>query len=339
MLNSRIFLILLLTFILILRIQSLGGLHEPEPDPFLEEIGSKFESQRNYLSKVSQAILPQPQAALLTGMVLGVKEDLPFEFKKALSNTSTMHIVVVSGQNLTLLGGFLLGLAPLIGRKKTLIVTLIFLIFYSVFTGLQIPVLRAVLMFGLASIAQILGRADDSPWVLMLTALAMLIYNPSWLLSISFQLSFLATVGVIILAPALIEHFNFLPNLIKQDLVVTTAAQIMVFPIIAVNFHQMSIFGILVNSLILWTVPIIMLTGMATFLISIINIWLAELFGLIPGVLLTYFVYIVDAFNQPWANMYVGRISWIVWIGYYLIILGIYLTLRKRNTLKSESQN
>lgn len=332
---SRWLLLLTLLLVFLYRVQLSGGLSKPEPDPFIENLTSKFEAQRFYLSQIAQSILPQPQAGLLVGMVLGIKEDLPSEFKKALQKTSTMHIVVVSGQNLTLLGGFLITFVSLIGRKKTLILTLIFLIVYSIFTGLQIPVLRAVVMFGFASIAQILGREEESFWILILTALLMLIYNPNWLMSISFQLSFLATVGVVVLAPEMSREFRLIPDILRQDLTMTTAAQLMVLPIIATSFHQLSLVGILVNSLILFTVPIIMVTGMITLLISLLSPNLGQIFALIPGAFLTYFVYIVEFFNNDWASLYVKKLSPLVWIGYYLIILGLYLSLRRKNEAKS----
>lgn len=334
---SRWLILAVLFLILLSRIQIIGGFSRPEPDPFIENLTSRFESQRFYLSQVAETLLPQPQAGLLVGMVLGIKEDLPPEFKKALQKTSTMHIVVVSGQNLTLLGGFILSFVTLIGRKKTLILTLVFLIIYAVFTGLQIPVLRAVVMFSFASIAQLLGREEEGAWILVLTGLLMLIYNPNWLLSISFQLSFLATLGVIVLAPELTRFFKVIPDILRQDLAMTTAAQLMVLPIIASSFHQLSLIGILVNSLILFTVPIIMVSGMISLLISLLSPNLGQVFALIPGIFLTYFVYIVEFFNTDWASVYVGKLSFLVWLGYYLVILGLYVGIHSYFSVRKVS--
>ncbi|MBI2593801.1 ComEC/Rec2 family competence protein, partial [Candidatus Daviesbacteria bacterium] len=63
-------------------------------------------------------ILPSPQSGLLAGMVLGSKQVLPDDFLQALINTSTIHIVVASGQNLTILSGLIIGFASVVGRKR-----------------------------------------------------------------------------------------------------------------------------------------------------------------------------------------------------------------------------
>lgn len=324
------FILLLLLFILLLiRILQIGGLSFYENDPELEEISYKFEDTRRFLAGKVETFLPQPQSALLEGMVLGIKEDMPAEFKKALKETSTMHIVVVSGQNLTLLSGLIMNVAYIFGRKKSLILTLAAIIFYACLTGLQTPVIRAAIMVLFASAAQFFGREQESWWILTLTALIMLTYQPNWLLSVSFQLSFLATIGVVIVAPELIKKLKFIPDIIRQDLGVSIAAQAMVLPIIASNFHQISIVGIVVNSFILWTVPLIMAGGLITLILSVISQTLGQVAIIIPGIFLTYIVYIVEFFNTNWSSIYIGNINYFFWFGYYLLVAGLFLLMKQ----------
>lgn len=334
--NKQLLFLILLLLIFLVRVQQYWPL-DKSSNPEFEEITIQFEPILDQFSIVSQQLLPQPQAALLMGMVLGVKADMPFEFKNALRRTSTIHMVVVSGQNLTLLAGIFLSFASLLGRKKTILITLGLVVFYSLLTGFQVPVIRAGIMVLFASIAQIMGRDRDSPWILLTTALLMLIYNPSWIQSISFQLSFLATIGVVIVAPEVIKSLKFLPNIIKQDFGMSLSAQAMVFPIIALNFHQASIVGLFANAFLLWTVPVIMISGTVALLVSLVNVSLGWILALIPGIFLTYFVYIVNFFNSmPGASVYVGRISSLVWIGYYLLLLGFYLSIRKKNSVEED---
>lgn len=330
--NLRLVLLLtLFTLIFLFRVQQAGGLERPEGNEF-EEITIRFEPILNTLSATAQILLPQPQAGLLVGMVLGVKSSLPFEFNGALRRTSTIHMVVVSGQNLTLLSGFILAFASLIGRRKVIVVNLAVILFYAFLTGFQIPVIRAAIMVILASFAQLFDREADSWWILFLTGATMLIYNPNWLLSVSFQLSFLATIGVIIVAPEVINRLNFLPNLIKQDFGISMSAQALTWPIIAIYFHQASPVGLFANALVLWTVPLIMISGAATLLISLISINLAIILSLIPHVLLTYFSYIVIFFNSfSSSSIYVGNISVFTWLGYYILLLAAYFYLKKSN--------
>lgn len=316
------------------RIEQIGGLEKGVSDPEIEKISALFQPAQIYLAQQPQLILDQPQAGLLSGMVLGVKSLIPSDLTKALRRTSTIHIVVVSGQNLTMLAGLILNLAPLLGRRKVIVIGLLAVLVYALISGLQVPVIRAAIMVTFASLAKLLGREEDSILVLLLTASIMLIYNPNWLLSVSFQLSFLATIGVVILAPEIINRFGFIPNLIKQDLAVSLAAQIMTLPVIAFQFHQISLVGILTNSLILFTIPIIMVSGSVAIFVSLINLTLGQLLTVIPAIFLTYFIYIVELFNTKWASIYMGKISWLVWLGYYILILATFIFLKQINGRK-----
>lgn len=327
MTKQHLFLLSLL-LILMLKIYLQGGLEKPTEDPYIDQLTSIFIPMRNSLSELVSNTLPSPQSALLSGMVLGVKSDLPSEFKQALINTSTIHIVVVSGQNLSLLAGFIMTFSFLIGRKKTLIISLTVVVLYAILTGLQIPVLRAAIMVVLATISQLFGRTSQTPIILLITALSMLIYQPNWLLSISFQLSFLATVAVTLVAPVIIARLSFFPEIIKQDFGVSIAAQLLTWPIIAINFHQLSLLGVFTNTFILFTIPIIMITGPISILGSLINPDLGWLISQIPLIFLNYFVYIVELFNQSaLSTIYIQNYHPAVWIGYYLCLLAIYLKL------------
>ncbi|MDP3733493.1 MAG: ComEC/Rec2 family competence protein [Candidatus Daviesbacteria bacterium] len=286
-----------------------------------------FKEQRTALTQQVKKFLPSPQAELLSGIVLGVKQDLPYELKFALRDTSTLHIVVASGQNLTILAGFIMQLSGLIKRKNAIILTLLAIIIYTLLTGAQIPILRAALMFGLASLAQTFGRQNDGLRVLAIVAGLFLLINPRWITDLSFQLSFLASFGVIVVAPILEKLLHFLPNIIKGNLAITLGVQLMVTPVIAANFHQFSLVSLVTNVLVLWIVPYIMGVGF-------VFLFLGQVLSLPLNIMLTYFIYVVQFFaSLPFAWEYVGEFLWIVWVGYYAILAGVFLALRtKTNT-------
>lgn len=307
-----------------------------DPDPLIEQTSQHFDGLRESFVETTEQFLSDQQAALLAGILLGVKDELSPEFKKALINTSTIHIAVVSGQNLTLIAGFLMNLAPFLGRKKMISLILVVTGGYAVLTGLGIPVIRAMLMFSFSSIALLMGREKDSLFILVLTGLLMLTYQPNWLLSLSFQLSFMATVAVVVMAPILIKAVTFLPEVIKQDLLISLAAQLLTAPIIAANFHQLSHFGILANSLILWTVTPIMVLGAG--LLAMAPFGLGEIISFPLQILLTYFIDVVEIVNRlPNNTSWIGFLSPTVWLGYYLLIAGIVWLLHKHQV--SESAN
>lgn len=286
-----------------------------------------FKDQRKMLADKVAEVLPSPQSQLLSGIILGQKQDLPIQFKLALRDTSTLHIVVVSGQNLSMVAGFFLMLSGLVKRKLALILAFLAIILYALLTGAQVPVLRAAIMASASFLAQSFGRQKESVWILLITASFMLLVNPKWILDLSFQLSFLATFGVVSLAPIILKYLKALP-IIGQDLAVTTGAQVMVLPIIAHNFHQFSLVGIVTNLLISWTVPIIMILGTIMIVVGIISDILGSILAFFINVLLTYFIYIVQFFaSLPFAWEYVGEQSFLIWIGYYLILAAIMLSL------------
>lgn len=280
-----------------------------------------FPEFRQSLDQRISQLLPSPQAELLSGILLGNKKALPAELKLALRDTSTLHMVVVSGQNLSMVAGFFLLLSGLIKRRIAIAFSILAIVLYTLLTGAQVPVLRAAVMAILAFYAEAVGRQRDGVWVLAVTAGLMLLVNPNWFLDLSFQLSFLATLGIITVTPLLGRVLKFLPVFLRQDLAVTIGAQLMIMPIIVQNFHQLSIVGVFANLLAGWTIPFIMILG-------VLMLVLGGVVSFITSAFLTYFVYVVEFFaSLPFAWEYVGEQVWIVWVGYYLVMGGILMAI------------
>jgi competence protein ComEC len=309
----KFYLLVIVLYILLFLLR----LQYPEWKPETEIL----KTERQFLDQRISQTLPSPQSDILSGILLGLNKDLPFDTKLALRDSSTLHIVVASGQNLSMVAGFFLLFSGLIKRKNAIILGLLAAFFYTILTGMQVPILRAAIMLGLASLARLFGRDQDGIWVLILTGALMLLVNPSWLTSISFQLSFLATFGVVVVAPMILENLKKLPQFISGDLSVSLAAQAMVMPIIAINFHQLSLVGLLANLFVLWTIPFIMIGGVVMLILPFTSILL--------NALLTYFIYIITFFSSlPFAWEYIGEMSPIFWVGYYLVLSAIMLSLK-----------
>jgi competence protein ComEC len=281
-------------------------------------------------------ILPEPQAGLLSGIVLGSKQVLPDDFRQALINTSTIHIVVASGQNLTILSGLIIGLAPLFGRKKAVMLSIGTNLFYAVLTGFQIPIIRAAFMNIFASLGMLVGREVRMLYALLASAIVMLIYEPIWLFSASFQLSFLATFAVMEYAPAIENRFKWMPDILRQDIVVSTSAFLFTLPVIFESFHRISVTGIVVNALVLWTTAIIMASGGVVAIVSLVSLDLASPLALIPGVFLTYLVYVVEFFDSLSPSVEVKSLGLVFWSGYYVLLMAAYVWAKKTGVDKEE---
>lgn len=213
---------------------------------------NKFIGLKTALENWYSRVLPEPEASLLAGIVLGSKRGLPPEFYQALQKTGTLHIVVASGYNVSVvLGAIIFLLAGILPRVQALILGLAAIAVYSFMAGMEPAIVRAAVMGGLACLAKILGRPGDSLRLLVWAGGGMLLVNPLFIWDIGFQLSFLATLGIILLAPRLPQ---FLPGGMKE----TLSAQAFVWPILWINFNSLSYIGILVNTLIVLFVPLSM---------------------------------------------------------------------------------
>ena len=297
----------------------------------LDESVTIFQPAQDYLVSLCKQIMPEPQSSLLSGILIGQKQDLDSNFKKALTNTSTIHIVVVSGQNLSMLAGFVLAFAPFLGRKKTVLATIAVVCLYSVLTGLQVPVVRAAFMSLFSLIGMLFNREVNGVKILSFSFLLMLLINPSWLTSISFQLSFLATAGVMVVAPEITKFDHFTPDFIKPDAWVSISAQALTLPVIAINFHRISLIGVVTNLFVLWTVAPVMLGGIIALIGAIFWPSLGQLLGLLPSLLLLYFVDVINLSNGQWGSVVVRDYPSFFWVGYYLMFIGLYLLIKAKN--------
>lgn len=216
--------------------------------------------------------LPIPHSSLVSGMVLGSKSSLPSEWKDRLRVTGTSHVVVASGMNVSLVGGFLLAsLLKVTKRRKAIIFSLLFIWSYVAVAGFEGPLTRAALMMSVVFLCQLIGRVVNIFKVLTLVALVMLIINPNWLGDIGFQLSFAATLSLVLFESKVASSIRFVPEILKEGLSTSLAASILTSPILFLNFGTISLIGPIVNALVLWTVPYVTIGGMIAGLVGLIN--------------------------------------------------------------------
>lgn len=224
--------------------------------------------------------LPKPLDGIMAGIVLGDKSLIPEVFWEKLRETGTLHIMVASGMNIALVAGSALALLTLFFRRKVAIIFLLALIwFYTILIGFSAPIVRAAIMTSLTYLAQFAGRETQGRRILWLTGLIMLLINPLLLWDVGFQLSFLATLGLIYLQP-LISKSRFI-LFQKVDFASSLAAQIMTLPILSMNFGSFNLASPLINLAVLWTIPLLLQAGMAVGIISLLWPQLGEIFLLL----------------------------------------------------------
>lgn len=306
--------------------------------PKINRIPSKGASFLAALSLFRQKIvavfngsLSQIDSALLLGIVFGIKQNMPEDFSNALRNTGLLHVIAASGMNVTLIGGFLLGLfSYFFKRQAALILTIFAIVLYSLLAGLEPSIVRAAIMGIIVFTAQVLGRQSLSLYSLFLAALLMLLFSPPLLFDLGFQLSFFATAGLILIKPRLsIKRLKPFP--LFEDLTTTLSAQLATLPILLNAFGTYSVTSILANALILWIVPLIMVFGGIAALFSLFFTPLAVLILYLSIPLLKLFEWVALLFGHgPQISI---SFPPALAIGYYLILLSILMTRRRPEAL------
>lgn len=232
---------------------------ESEEDFFTEKIQrirtKLIESVRNDFS--------EPHAGLLLGILIGTREEFPGDFAQQLSATGTTHIIAVSGYNITVIIGMCLSLAGIIPRKIALIFTIFILILFITIVGTDnLPAMRATIMGVSVIIGMFIGRKSAVYSMLSVSVILLLISNPYVYKSLSFQLSFAATLGLILMADNIEKIIpSIISGGIREELAVTFSAIIATYPITFSKFGSINIWAPLANVIVAPITPIIMLFG------------------------------------------------------------------------------
>jgi len=285
---------------------------------------------KSSLEQTIERALPEPQSSLLIGILLGSKRQMPEKFLQSLRNTGTIHVIVASGYNITVIAGFLIsGLVLFVNRRWALILAFLGIVAYTIMAGAEPPIVRAAVMGSLTYLAQLLGREKDAIVCLFFAATVMLLISPLILFDIGFQLSFLATAGILFIYPLLNGKIFKFP-LLGDELRVTLSAQIAALPILLFNFGQVSFISPLINALVLPIVPLIMSLGAAVVGAGLLAKPLVQVLGWFVWVPLTYFVKLIEFFGQlPWISFSVGELNW-VWVAGYYLLLSLWILKKLR---------
>lgn len=279
--------------------------------------------------------LPQNYSALMLGIVFGIKEEMTPDFYLDLQKVGLMHVIAASGMNITMLGGFLsMFFTILFRRQLAIVLTILSIIFYACLAGLEPSIVRAAIMGIIVFLAQLSGRQNSSFLALFFAAFIMLMRSPSLLFDVGFQLSFLATFGLIYLRPI----FSFIPifkkflnkSVLVEDLATTLTAQIMTLPILLINFGSYSFWSIPVNAIVLWTVPILMIIGGISVIIAFVIEPVGRIVLYFSVPFLLYFIKIVDLFGNFQGQIDIKSLPIILVCGYYLLLFSIVMYIKNK---------
>jgi competence protein ComEC len=286
--------------------------------------------RQRLISSFSQVLSPSG-SALLLGITFGIKDSMPKEFLNEIRITGLMHVIAASGMNVTMLAGFLTTVTVLFFKRRTsLVISIIGILFYASLAGFQASIVRASIMAIIVFSAQILGRQAIAGYTLFLTAFVMLFLDPNEISDIGFQLSFLSTLGILYIQPLFSRFESFQKSVVGESVITTLCAQISTLPIMLLYFGNYSIWSIVVNAAVLWTIPPLMLLGAIAGLFTFIFTPLVRVFLFLCLPFLVYFEKVAGFFST-----FPGSIQNVIFplpfvLGYYLILMALILSLRKR---------
>jgi competence protein ComEC len=285
--------------------------------------------------------LPEPEASLAEGILLGRRTSLPPSLSQAFNDTGTSHLLAVSGYNVTLVAGlFIAGLAWLIGRRRAAWLALAAIVGYAFLVGGQPSVQRAAVMGGLYVAATALGRQSGALQALALAGAGMTAFDPQLVKDASFQLSFASTLGLIVFAPGLRSHLeralmpgdgdDSLPGPVRaavELLAVTLSAVAFTLPIVAVDFGRISLVALPANLLTVPTFPLIMITAALTAVGGMVSSTVGAFLGWLTWPAVAYLRAVVEAMAdipsaavsidgfEAWhAAVYYAALAGVVWL-------------------------
>lgn len=285
------------------------------PSVFADRMRSNFDS-------VFAANLPQRQADLLDSMVFG-RRELPDDISRNFSRTGTSHIVAASGFNISIVTITMLYLMLwLTGNKKAaLICAIVIAICYALVAGFSPSVSRALLMAIFSIGAQLFNRRHATSSGLAISVIILLAVNPLWIAQAGFQLSFISTLCLFVIAPAMfeLEKKKPWPFKIITLILITTVIQMLALPVLATNFHSISLVSPIANLIV---IPISTVLTPLGLLASVLGVLLPPV-----GSLLCMFAYpilivldkSIEILAQPsWALWSIGNMSAFAWVFYYI---------------------
>ena len=235
-----------------------------EPAP--EDLGRRLEGLRRGAGEALTRVLPEPEAGLAAGILIGLRDRVDRDLAAAFTTAGVSHVVAISGWNIAIVAAAIAAMTGRLGRRRRSVVTILAIVAYVAFAGASASVVRAALMAGVVLLARETGRAGRAAAALGWAATLLLVTDPGLIGDAGFQLSSLATAGLIAWATPLTAWIESvgrgrLPHWLAESLGVSLAAQAATLPIILVSFGRLAVLSPIVNLVVVPLVAPAMAAG------------------------------------------------------------------------------
>ena len=218
-----------------------------------------LERLRRSAAEALTVTLPEPEAGLAAGILIGLRDRVDRDVAAAFTTAGVSHVVAISGWNIAIVAAAIASVAGRLGRRRRAVVTVLAITVYIAFAGASPSVLRAGAMAGVVLLARETGRAGYAAAALGWAVTLLLLADPALITDAGFQLSTVATAGLIAWATPMSERIDRLgggrlPRWLVESLGVSLAAQAATLPIVLVSFGRLAVIAPVVN---LFVVPLV----------------------------------------------------------------------------------
>ena len=297
----------------------------------------------SFTNKISNSVkekiydlLDKREANLLIGLLLGDDDNIDDDIEESFKISSLSHILAVSGMQVTyIITAMYIIFNNLLGKRKTKIVIIIILIFYTILTGFSPSIVRASIMGILIMGAGLFYRKNDIWNSIAISLLLMLIYNPFLITNVGLQLSYLGTIGIILLNKTFLRIFNKIRfekyilnrkiiNIVSkiiEILTVTISASVVVFPIMLYNFNLFGTYFLITNLLASIIIGPITIFGTVIVIISFVFLKIGKLLSIILEISLNTLVLVSNFSKLPFSKIYITTPKMSMIIFYYVLII------------------
>lgn len=308
---------------------SIERIENPSGTPYRPYLSTLFSIKQSFEHHLNLTFPTEPTNSLMAGLLLGSRKGMPEQLTLDFQTTGLSHIVAISGYNITLIVSILLAIFKPLGRRLSLAISALGIILFTLFVGASPAVVRACIMGLIGLLALSSERKGQALLTLLLAGTIMVAWNPKILVyDVGFQLSFLATLGLIVVSPLLEPYLQWLPKrlAIRDSITLTLSAQIMALPVILLNFQTLSLISPLSNLLVAGPIiPFTMFFGFLGTMASFIWLPIAKLIGF-PGYLLSeYLTKVIHLTAKiPYAAI---QINWFSKAIFFLYFMSLTLLL------------
>jgi competence protein ComEC len=299
---------------------------------------AKLLSIKHAFTRAIGEAIPAPESDLLGGLLLGAKQSLGKEILTEFQRTGTSHVVVLSGYNITIVAESIMALLVFLPQLFAFIAGGVSVVLFTILAGGGASAWRAAIMVLVALFGKKLGREYEASRAFGFAVVVMLAPNPLLLVfDPSFQLSVLATIGIIFVSPLVEPYFTKVTERfgIREVASATIATQIVVLPFLLYSNGILSLVSLPVNVLILGTIPITMLFGFLTGALGLLSLWLSFIPALPTYLLLWYQLAVVRIGSSlSWGILQLPAFSFGMLAVIYAVIC-VFLYIRRRVTARS----